>query len=424
MKKKMIIILVVLALAAAAGIWYLTKDKKTQAVTFVTAKAQYGYIGKSVTATGTVQPLDTVTVGAQVSGVVKAVYADFNDIVKQDQLLATVDPSIINAQAEQSRANLANVQSNLQYQKSNFDRQTELYDLGAISKADYQLALNQYNSAKAVVANASAQLSLVNKNLSYTNIYSPISGVVMNRNVSAGQTIASSFNAPTLFVIAKDLTKMQVRAAVDEADIGGVKTGQHVTFTVDAYPDDIFEGDVQEILLRPSVSANVVTYTTLVNVNNATLKLKPGMTASINIYLEEDSNALLIPSKALNFKPDSALLKKYFLRKSERKVVDSNKVDSVKIRSRSESINKLKQEKTDVRRSYVWIKNGDTLTEKRIITGINDDSYVMVIKGLSTDEEVITGMVGNGNATPTSNTQRSPFMPQLQRRSTTAPRRQ
>src|SRR5665647_1746175 len=285
MKKKTIIILSVLVLAAAAGILYFTSGTKAQAVTFVTGKAQYGYIAKSITATGTVQPVDTVSVGAQVSGVIKFVYVDFNSIVQQGQLLAKVDPSIIQEQTEQSKANLANSQSNLDYQQSNFDRQNKLFNLGAISKADYQVALNQYNSAKAARTNAAAQVRLAEKNLSYTNIYSPINGVVLNRNVSAGQTIASSFNAPTLFVIAKDLTKMQVRAAVDEADIGGVRSGQNVTFTVDAFPDDIFEGAVQEILLHPSVSANVVTYATLINVDNKAMKLKPGMTASINIYI-------------------------------------------------------------------------------------------------------------------------------------------
>ena len=267
MKKKTIIILSVLVLAAAAGILYFTSGTKAQAITFVTSKAQYGYIAKSITATGTVQPVDTVSVGAQVSGVVKNVYVDFNSIVKQGQLLAKVDPSIIREQTEQSKANLANAQSNLDYQQNNFDRQKKLYNLGAISKADYQVALNQYNSTKAAIANAAAQLRLAERNLSYTNIYSPINGVVLNRNVSAGQTIASSFNAPTLFVIAKDLTKMQVRAAVDEADIGGVRSGQLVSFTVDAFPDDIFEGTVQQILLHPTVSANVVTYTTLINID-------------------------------------------------------------------------------------------------------------------------------------------------------------
>jgi HlyD family secretion protein len=416
MKKKFILWLSVLVVAAAAAILYFKTGKKAEAITFVTGKAQYGYIAKTVTATGTIQPVDTVSVGAQVSGVVKNIYADFNSVVKQGQLLAKVDPAIITAQTEQSKANLANVKSNLQFQQSNFDRQNQLFNLGAISKADYQVALNQYNSAKAAVANAAAQLRLAEKNLSYTNIYSPINGVVLNRNVSAGQTIASSFNAPTLFVIAKDLTKMQVRAAVDEADIGGVRSGQNVTFTVDAFPDDIFEGTVQEILLHPSVSANVVTYATLINVDNKAMKLKPGMTASINIYIEEDSNALLIPSRALNFKPDSSLLKNYKIKKAERNVAGVAKSDKEKNQTQRDSTNKLNRNNTEIRKMYVWIKIGDTLTEKKIITGLNDDSYVKVIKGLSPDEEVITNIVKGENKNNTDNIQRSPFMPQMRRR--------
>ncbi len=418
MKTKTIIILSVLILVAAAAIFYFTSGKKEKEVTFITAKAQYGYIAKSITATGTVQPVDTVSVGAQVSGVVKNVYVDFNSIVKQGELLAKVDPSIIQAQTEQSKANLANTKSNLDYQQSNFDRQNKLYNLGAISKADYQVALNQYNSAKAAIANAAAQVRLAERNLSYTNIYSPINGVVLNRNVSAGQTIASSFNAPTLFVIAKDLTKMQVRAAVDEADIGGVRSAQPVSFTVDAFPDDIFEGTVQQILLHPAVSANVVTYTTLINVDNKAMKLKPGMTATINIYLEEDTNALLIPSRALNFKPDSTLLKKYTLIKAERNTNDQNNSGKGKKANRPDSSNNGKMEKAEIRKSFVWTRKGDTLMERRIITGLNDDSYVRVIKGLLPGEEVITGVVIGENKNNTDNTERSPFMPQMRSRPT------
>ena len=419
MKTKTIIILSVLVLVTAAAIFYFTSGKKEKEVSFITSKAQYGYIAKSITATGTVQPVDTVSVGAQVSGVVKNVYVDFNSIVKQGQLLAKVDPSIIQAQTEQSKANLANTQSNLDYQQSNFDRQNKLYNLGAISKADYQVALNQYNSAKAARANAAAQVRLAEKTLSYTNIYSPINGMVLNRNVSAGQTIASSFNAPTLFVIAKDLTKMQVRAAVDEADIGGVRSGQLVSFTVDAFPDDIFEGMVQQILLHPAVSANVVTYTTLINVDNKAMKLKPGMTATINIYLEEDTNALLIPSRALTFKPDSSVLKKYTIKKMERNTGDQNNSGKEKKLNRPDSSNNGKQEKAEIRKSFVWTRNGETLIERRIITGLNDDSYVRVIKGLLKGEEVITGVVIGENQNSTNNTEKSPFMPQMPRRTTT-----
>ena len=415
MKKKTIIIVSVVVIVVAAVVLYFMTHKKTQEITFVTSKAKYGAIAKSITATGTIQPVDTVSVGAQVSGVVKNIYVDFSSVVKKGQLLAKIDPAILLAQAEQSNANLANARSNLTYQQSNFERQKQLFNLGAISKADYQLALNQIQSAKAVVDNSAAQLKIINKNISYTNIYSPIDGVVLNRNVSAGQTIASSFNAPTLFVIAKDLTKMQVRAAVDEADIGGVLPGQKVTFTVDAFPNDIFEGAVQEVLLHASVSANVVTYKTLINVDNAAMKLKPGMTASINIYIEEDDHALLIPSRALNFKPDSALMNRYVIQRAERSIKNI-KNHGKKSRLHKDSSDTIIENETN-QKAYIWKKSGDTLIEKRITIGLNDDANVKVIDGLSPNEEVITNAITGENKKNGEDAQRSPFMPKMPRRS-------
>ncbi|PWA04344.1 efflux RND transporter periplasmic adaptor subunit [Flavobacterium psychrotolerans] len=402
MKKRTIIIVFVLVVLATAAVYYLIVQKKTPEISFITSRASYGFIAKSITATGTIQPVDTVSVGAQVSGVIKNIYVDFNGEVKKGQLLAKIDPSNILAQTEVAKANLATANSNLNFQQNNFDRQNKLFTLGIISKADYQLALNQFNSAKAAVDNALAQLKITIKNLSYTNIYSPINGVILNRNVSEGQTIASSFNAPTLFVIAKDLTKMQVRAAVDEADIGGVQSGQRVTFTVDAFPNDVFQGKVQKILLHPSVSANVVTYKTLIDVENEAMKLKPGMTASIYIYTEQHDKALLIASRALNFKPDSILSSQYTIMKAEKNAFT----------------NKNKQngyENTANQSAFVWIKAGETLKEKRITIGINDDTNVYVMKGLSLNEEVISNVI-EGNEINADNAQRSPFMPKMQRR--------
>jgi HlyD family secretion protein len=414
MKKKTIVLISVLILLTIAAVLYFVFRKQTAAITFVTAKATYGAIAKSITATGTIQPVDTVSVGAQVSGVVKNIYVDFNAVVKKGQLLAKIDSSILLAQAEQSNANLDNTRSNLSFQRANYDRQNKLFKLGIISKADYQLALNQIETAKAAVDNSLAQLKIINKNLSYTNIYSPIDGVVLNRNVSAGQTIASSFNAPTLFVIAKDLTKMQVSAAVDEADIGEIQSGQKVTFTVDAFPEDVFQGKVQEVLLHPSVSANVVTYKTLINVDNTDMKLKPGMTASIYIYTEEDTNALLIPSRALNFKPDSTVTGHYTIlyAKRDRTSQKSNrkKNNLQKESDKTTSVNKAGQ------KANVWEKSGDTLLEKTITIGLSDDINVKVIAGLSPNEEVITRTVMGENKDNANDAQRSPFMPKMPRR--------
>jgi HlyD family secretion protein len=338
---------------------------------------------------------------------------DYNSVVKQGQLLAQVDPSILIAQTNESKANVATAKSNLDFQKSNYERQSKLYTLGAISKADYQLALNQYNSAKAAVDNTEAQLHVNSKTLSYTNIYSPVNGVVLNRNISEGQTIASSFSAPTLFVIAKDLTKMRVNAAVDEADIGGILPDQHVSFTVDAFPDDIFYGVVQKILLHAMVSANVVTYTTLINVDNPGLKLKPGMTASINIYIEEDSAALLIPSKSLTFKPDSTLLKKYIIVYA-RKSSDAANVSQQITRLAPDTVNKIKKMAADEwKHAFVWLKNGDTLTQRRVIIGLNDDTNVKIIKGLSENDEIITSVSAVQSGVQKDVTQKSPFMPTM-----------
>jgi HlyD family secretion protein len=411
MKTKTIIWLVVVIAIAAAAIIYFTTRKKTAAVVFTTAKAEYGYIAKSITATGTLQPLDTVSVGSQVSGMVKAIYADFNSVVKKGQLLAQIEPSIIKAQSEESKANLANANSNLNYQQVNYERQHKLFTLGAISQADYQLATNQYRIAKATVDNASAQLKISLQTLSYTNIYSPVDGVVLNRNVSVGQTIASSFSAPTLFVIAKDLTKMLVNAAVDEADIGGVTAGQNVSFTVDAFPDDVFRGTVQQILLHATISSSVVTYTTHISVDNQNLKLKPGMTASINIYSEEDSNALLIPSRAISFKPDSALLKKYTIIRLEKN--NTGKNNTGKNNQRKEKVANDSLPVEAVKRSTVWVKHGDTLLQKKIVTALNDDANVKVVSGLLSDDEVITNVVAADTKAGADVTQKSPFMPTM-----------
>lgn len=414
MKKSGIISLIILILLAGAAVWFFGFRNKEKPVILETENPQYGYISKSVTATGTIQPVDTVSVGTQVSGTIKYLYADFNSTVKQGQLIAELDKSLFQAQVDQYKANLDVAQSQLVFQKSTYDRQNLLFQTGAISKQDYESALYQYNTAKANVASVQAQLQAALKNLSYTNIYSPIKGVILSRNVNIGQTVAASFNTPTLFIIAKDITKMQVQAAVDEADIGNVTKGQRVTFTVDAYPDDVFQGTVQEIRLQPTVSANVVTYTTIINAPNDNMKLKPGMTANIIVYTAEQNHALLIPAKAIKFKPDSSMAKQF---KIERIFRDSaskrnaggptaqvhdttgkRRTDSARVRSRQTA--------------YVWIKHNDTLQQKKIRTGLNDDTNVEVLSGLSPDDEVITDADQPGSQQAKTGAQRSPFMPQ------------
>lgn len=412
MKKRTLIILIIFILAAAGVVYFLHSGDKAEPISLATAKSVRGYIGESVTATGTLEPIDTVSVGAQVSGKVQKVYVDYNSVVKKGQLLALVDPSILESQDQESGANLLNAKSNFTLQKSTYNRQKQLYNLGAISKADYEAALNGVSDARAAVANATAQLNVASRTLSYTRIYSPVNGTVLNRNISEGQTIASSFNAPVLFVIAKDLTKMQVNSAVDEADIGNVRTGQNATFTVDAYPDDLFKGIVKEIRLEPTVSANVVTYTTLIDIDNSDMKLKPGMTASINIYTQEDSSALLIPARSLSFKPGSSLEKKYTL-------IPLVKEGDVQQESSKGQLNQLNQmnskysgtiEAVPLQESRVWVQQGDTLTEKKIITGLSDGLNVKVVKGIVPGEEVITNII-IGSKKSADGPQSSPFLP-------------
>lgn len=423
-KYKWITWIVIVAVAGVA-LWFFKFREKEQPVVLETEQPQTGYIATSVTATGTVQPVDTVSVGTQVSGTISEVYADFNSIVKKGQLIARIDKSLLQATADQFSANLQQARSNLSFSESNYNRQKQLLDVGAISRAEYETALNQYNVAKDNVNSVASQLRAAQRNLSFTDIYSPINGTVLSRNINVGQTVAASLNTPTLFVIAKDLTKMQVQAAVDEADIGNVKPGQRVSFTVDAFPDDQFEGTVQEVRLRPNVSSNVVTYVTIIDAPNPGMKLKPGMTASITAFTREAENAMLISAKAIRFRPDSALLKKY-------KIEDNREpsgrrggegVDNMRIGSntpRDTSMRDGKRFSTPdtlangivPKRAVVWVKKDSTLTRRPIQIGLTDGTNVQVLSGLNANEIIVTGMQQPGTTATADNATRSPFMPQ------------
>ncbi|HWB27465.1 MAG TPA: efflux RND transporter periplasmic adaptor subunit [Chitinophagaceae bacterium] len=419
MKKYRWLIILLLIILIGGAVWYWMNTKKEDEVTLVTEKPHYGDITNSVTSTGRVQPVDTVVVGTQISGPIQSIFVDFNSKVKKGQLLAQIDRTVLEAQLQQIQANYASALSQLTYAKTTYDRQEKLYKVGAISQVDEETALNSYNTAKAQVDNLQSQITAAKKNLSYTEIYSPIDGTVLSRNVSVGQTVAASFNTPTLFVIAKDLTKMQVQAAVDEADIGNVKVGQDATFTVDAFPDDVFKGKVSEIRLQPAVSSNVVTYTTMVDAPNNEMKLKPGMTASITIITKEDSNALLIPAKALTFQPDSAQLKKYVIvgRRSRASRGAGAAQQTQRRPGNADTTGKkhLIPKDSSAQPATVWLLRGDSIIQKRIFTGLNDDANVEIISGLKEQDEVITGtdtQSKNGKADAAA---RSPFLPQRNR---------
>jgi HlyD family secretion protein len=406
--KKILIIAGVVVLLFLAWFFFIRTPEKS--VVLQSEKPTRGYIATSVTATGKIEPVDTVAVGTQVSGILKYLYVDFNTKVKKGQLIAELDKSLLQATLDQYKGNLQNAISQMNLQKNNYERQNLLFKTDAISKADYDSALYGYNSAKAQVAANQAAVRSAQKNLTYADIYSPIDGVILNRNISVGQTVAASFNTPTLFIIAKDITKMQVQANVDEADIGDVAKGERVTFTVDAFINDSFTGMVEDIRLHPSVSANVVTYTTIINAPNDDMKLKPGMTANIIIYTKEINNALLIPAKALTFTPDTTIAKDYIIQGAavpkvghKKMATGSNAPRNVKSRSDSTGIVKQK--------AFVWLLSGKTLTQKRIEIGLNDDQNVEVLWGLTANDMVVTGIAAGAATTASAATGGSPFMP-------------
>jgi HlyD family secretion protein len=420
MKKGKWLIILIVMLIAAAALWYWKYRRAEDPVVLQTEQPRYGEITNSITATGTIQPVDTVSVGTQVSGTIKTVYADFNSVVKKGQLLAQLDKVLLQAQVQQYTGLLQQAKSQFVYAQTNFNRQKQLLDVGAISHADYETALYQYNAARDNVVAVDAQLKSAERNLSFADIYSPIDGTVLSRNVNEGQTVASSFNTPTLFVIAKDLKRMQVQAAVDEADIGNVKTGQKVTFSVDAFPDDVFEGTVEEVRLQPSVAANVVTYVTIINTANDQQKLKPGMTASITIYTRDVQNTLLVSVKATRFTPDSSLLKHYKLKgrmnkvsRTADKAEHNNKLRSDSTHQRSAgNTNAEINDQVKTKHETVWIKQGDTLVQKGVTVGLVSDADVQVLHGLTPADTVVTAASkGDETEAGSDNTVRSPFMP-------------
>ena len=389
-----IIAVVIIALIL---IFTLKKGKKGE-LRVMTERSSIDSIEVTVTATGELQPVYKVDVGTQVSGIVEHIYVDFNSVVKKGQLLAELDRSNLNEQLTQAKTSVSNAQSNLTLAQQQYDRIKTLYDNKAATLESYESAVNSLNLAKNQLKTAQSDLSRAQTNLSYATIYSPIDGVVMNKAVEEGQTVAASFNTPTLFTIANDLTKMQVEAKVDEADIGEVKAGQPVIFTVDAFPDDVFTGTVKEVRINPTVTANVVTYTVIIDAPNPESKLFPGMTASVTITTKKESG-VCIPMTALfaSIEPESMKLleKKGFTFKSLYKNQEE-----------------LTQGLKDVTKKTVWVKRGDNAYEQiRVTVGLNNGVNTLITEGLREGEEVVVnvseameGMPGKG-----SNEGGSPF---------------
>jgi HlyD family secretion protein len=314
MKKIVIISGIIIVIAIAGFILFRGNGNEPK---FKTDKIIRGDIEMAVTATGTVNPVTTVLVGTQVSGTIKELYVDFNSPVKKGQLIARIDPALFEAQVNQAKANFLSAKANLEKAgatlvdaKRTMDRNKELFSKNLVARSDLDTAETNYetanasvSAAKSQVAQAEAALNLAETNLRYTKIVSPVDGIVVSRNVDVGQTVAASFQTPTLFTIAQDLTKMQIDTSVDEADIGKIKVGQDVEFTVDAYPGITFKGKVRQVRNAPITVQNVVTYDVVINVDNPEFKLKPGMTANVSIIVSIKKDVLKIPNAALRFKP-------------------------------------------------------------------------------------------------------------------------
>jgi len=301
--RRILLVLVGIALVAAAGVYYLRRDGKAPQAKYRTETVDRGTVAATVTATGTISAVTTVQVGSQVSGIIQGLYADYNSPVKKGQLLATLDPTPFQTQVEQRQADLLQAQVQMRNAEIQFNRSQRLLDEQLTPAADNDAAKANFDGTKAQVAQSQAALKQAQTNLGYARIYSPIDGVVVARQYDIGQTVAASFQAPTLFTIAEDLTKMQVQADVDQSDISRVATGQSARFTVDAYPEDNFVGAISQIRLNATQNQNVITYPVIIDVPNPEGKLKPKMTADVTIEVSKVQDVLRVPNAALRFKP-------------------------------------------------------------------------------------------------------------------------
>ena len=406
-KRKSVLLIIGAVLVLLLIILFLTHHKKKQEVSFTTAKVTRGAISNVITATGTIQALKTVEVGTQVSGVINKIYVDFNSHVKKGQLLAELDKTPLLASLQDAQASLDNANADLVYNEANYDRIKALYDKKLVAESDYDQALYNYSRSVAGMKVAQAKYDKAEINLEYASILSPIDGVILNRAVNEGQTVAASFNTPTLFSIANDLTQMQVEASVDEADIGQIKDGQKVEFTVDAYPDDNFKGIVTQVRIQPVTVSNVTTYTVIVKAENPDKKLMPGMTANIVIIIQENPDALIIPSKALRFMPDRDKLGAYFKPFSG----NANERFSQMPQRRDSSFRQFRGNNRE-NMKIVWIEEDKKISPRHIETGIDDGINVEVKKGLKEDDEVVIAMESSGKEKISSReTATNPFMP-------------
>ena len=369
-----------LALTAAL---LLASCSKKAGIEYETTTVEQGNISTTVTATGTIEPVTSVEVGTQVSGIVAKIYVDYNSEVKAGQVIAELDKTNLTSELASQRANLTSVQSSLQYQKANYERQKSLYDKGLISANDYEQARLSYVQAQQQLTPAQQNVKRAETNLGYATITSPINGVVLSKAVEEGQTVAASFSTPTLFTIAQDLTDMRVIADIDGGDIGEVKEGQRVTFTVDAFPADVFQGTVTQVRQQATTESNVVTYEVVISAPNADLKLKPGLTANVTIFTLEKNDVLTVASKALRFSPNEALI-------AEDETIQS----------------------TDAK-TKLWVREGKTFRAIPVQTGVSNGTMTEITGGIKAGTEVLADMIfGETPDEATGGQQKSnPFMP-------------
>lgn len=391
-KKRLIIIIFIVVLIPL--LYYFTFVKgNSSVVRLETVKAEKGSISSAITATGTVEPITSVDIGTQVSGIISKIYVDYNSVVKKGDVLAELDKTLLQAELQSASATLQSQKVTLENEERTYKRQKMLWDKQAISRADWETAETSYQKAQLAVVAAEVALKRAKDNLGYATIYSSIDGVVISKAVSEGQTVASSYSTPTLFTIVNDLTKMQVIANVDEADIGGVKEGQRATFTVDAFPDDIFSGTVSQVRLEATTTSNVVTYQVVIQTSNPHLKLKPGMTASASIYTIEENDVLTLPSKAFRFYPTVEELKK--VKDLE---IDAGASDTEVVPNDSNT-------------KTVWLKKGNKVTPRQVVIGATDGIHVVIDEGLNEGDEVAYALTEEQPQKEDKNTSSSPFMP-------------
>jgi len=420
MSKKIKILLIAgILLAAGAAAWILFRKENTPQISVKTAEAVTGSLTREVTATGTLEPINQIEVGTQVSGVIERIYVDYNSVVRKGQLLAVLDKSMLEAQVAEVKASLESAENDLEFQRKNHERYQQLFTKKTISEADYENAWYAYVKAKTSVDRIKAELTRVERNLGYATITSPIDGVVLSRAVEEGQTVAASFNTPTLFTIANDLTRMRVIADVDEADIGQVKDNQRVTFTVDAFPDDLFNGTVTQVRLEPHINANVVTYSVVVEAPNPDLKLMPGLTASITVITEEKQGVVLIPSGALSLNPSRDLISQYHESvQSKGRPSDppsGSPQDPSLVTPLDESGNQSSDSFPDVTATgepHVFVLQEGLIRPRAVVTGMDDGIQTEIVSGLQAGEQVVTSLeatreVVSAKAAGTS----SPFLP-------------